>query len=172
MSFATHLRKPIELSPACSRLLMEDPCVLEARLPRALIGFRCVLFGSRNIRFALNTADAELFAQATPNGLTWLNFAGGIVSSSASSVNMARLVNKAGNVVQLSVQALLNAMSDFQQDYEEGRFGIDIYDAPGPNSWPMAYLTFFAMQQNQTKDDCSNVDELLDFVAWIHTNDE
>jgi hypothetical protein len=110
------------------------------------------------------------------NSLTWLNFAGGLTASTtnatASSVNLARMYNKAGRLVELSVASLQSAMTDYQQDYAAGRFGIDIFDAPGAGSWPMAYLTFFAMRQNQTTDDCSNVGELLDFVAWIHTNDE
>jgi hypothetical protein len=102
-----------------------------------------------------------------------LNFAGGLTESSttAASINQARMYNKAGKLVELSVNSLQSAMTDYQQDYEDGNFGIDIYDAPGAESWPMAYLTFFAMRQNQTLDDCSTIGELLDFVAWIHTND-
>jgi hypothetical protein len=113
--------------------------------------------------------------QNNVNTLTWLNFAGGLTASTTnagtSSVNLARMYNKAGRLVELSVASLQSAMTDYQQDYAAGRFGIDIFDAPGVGSWPMAYLTFFAMRQNQTTDDCSNVGELLDFVAWIHTND-
>jgi hypothetical protein len=109
------------------------------------------------------------------------------------------MVNKAGTLVSPTVEAIQSAMAgmrapapnepcvgdklvnlghatttitDFQAEYEVGDFTVDILDANGTDSWPMAYLTFFAMDQNVSTADCTNVQELLNFVSWIHTNDE
>jgi hypothetical protein len=49
---------------------------------------------------------------------------------------------------------------------------VDILDANGTNSWPMAYVTFLSMYNNGSFADCTNVKELLNFVSWIDTNDE
>lgn len=64
------------------------------------------------------------------------------------------------------------AQADFEAYYDNGEFTVDILDANGTNSWPMAYLTFLSMDFNGSYADCTNVQELLNFVSWIDTNDE
>jgi hypothetical protein len=64
-----------------------------------------------------------------------------------------------------------SAMNDFSDYYDEGNFEIDIIDGNGTDSWPLAWMTHFAIAKNASSRDCTNVQELLTFIAWVHTND-
>ncbi len=53
-----------------------------------------------------------------------------------------------------------------------GKLTIDLANnPPGNGSWPMSFLTFFLLSANQTRDDCSYLEELLRFVSWTQLND-
>lgn len=130
-----------------------------SQLPPALNGNAASAGGSSPARAA--------WLQGHPYGLTYLNYV-----ELTGDTSAARMVNKAGTLVSPTVEAIQSAMADFQAEYEVGDFTVDILDANGTDSWPMAYLTFFAMDQNVSTADCTNVQELLNFVSWIHTNDE
>lgn len=130
-----------------------------SQLPPALNGNAASAGGSSPAR--------AVWLQGRPYGLTYLNYA-----ELTGNASAARMVNKAGTLVSPTVEAIQSAMADFQTEYEDGDFTVDILDANGTDSWPMAYLTFFAMDQNVSTADCTNVQELLNFVAWIHTNEE
>jgi hypothetical protein len=126
--------------------------------------------------------------------MTFLNFA-----ETVGQVPLMRVYNKAGTLVDPSVASVQSAVvpfstttnaqpslliplgqedtnaqaqADFEAYYDNGEFTVDILDANGTNSWPMAYLTFLSMDFNGSYADCTNVQELLNFVSWIDTNDE
>jgi hypothetical protein len=82
------------------------------------------------------------------------------------------MYNKAGALVKPSTASVQSAMADFLDEYSQNNFTVDIYDANGTASWPMAYMTFFALGKNISSIDCTNTQELLQFIAWVHTNDE
>jgi phosphate transport system substrate-binding protein len=82
------------------------------------------------------------------------------------------MINKAGKTVQPSVASVQAAMSNFAANISAGQLTIDIVNAAGNDSWPMAYLTFLAINRSVTTLDCTNVDEFLRLVAWALTNDE
>jgi ABC-type phosphate transport system substrate-binding protein len=84
---------------------------------------------------------------------------------------LARMINKANKLVEPSVVAVQAAMASFSAYYAKSQFDIDIYDANGTNAWPLAFMTHFAISQNASSVDCTNIKELLSFLAWIHTND-
>jgi ABC-type phosphate transport system substrate-binding protein len=106
-------------------------------------------------------------AQAHDNSLTYLNYAD-TVSTPFKWMNM---INKAGQLVTPSVAAVQSAMSDFSDEFGSSNFTIDIIDANGTDSWPMAYMNYLSVQQNLTTYDCTSFQELLGFVAWVQTND-
>jgi hypothetical protein len=108
-------------------------------------------------------------AQSCVNCMTFVNYAEGLGASTTARV--ARMVNKAGTLVQPTIDALESAMADFEADFESGNIIVDILDAPGTNSWPMAYFSYLAMAADLVTDDCTAMGELLDFISWIYTND-
>jgi hypothetical protein len=82
------------------------------------------------------------------------------------------MINRAGQLVEPTVSSIQSAMADFQEDYDNGLFTVDIFNGAGAGSWPVSYLTFFALNKNTSLEDCTDVQEMLNFVAWIHTNKE
>ena len=107
-------------------------------------------------------------AQNKPYALTWFNY----IEVANVSVTLARMINRGGGLVEPTVASIQSAMTDFQSDYDAGRFTVDIFNGGGVGSWPMSYLTFFALEKNASLGDCTDVQEILNFVAWIHTNKE
>jgi hypothetical protein len=99
--------------------------------------------------------------------MTYLNYAD-TVSTPFKWMNM---INKAGQLVSPSVASVQSAMSDFSDEFGSSNFTIDIIDANGTDSWPMAYMNYLSLAQNVTTYDCTNIQELLSFVSWIYTND-
>jgi hypothetical protein len=99
--------------------------------------------------------------------MTFLNYAD-TVSSPFKWMNM---INKAGKLVQPSVASVQSAMADFSDEFNQSNFTIDIIDAPGNDSWPMAYMTYMSVQRNVTTYDCTSIFEILSFVSWVLTND-
>lgn len=89
-----------------------------------------------------------------------------------ANVSWANMVNKAGKKVAPSVASVQSAMNDFQAAFAGGNFSVDILDAAGNASWPMAYMTFFALLKNVSVFDCTDIQEMLNFVAWVQTNDQ
>ncbi len=81
------------------------------------------------------------------------------------------MINKAGNQVQPTVSAVQSAMNDFSFCFQSGNFSIDIIDPPGHSSWPMAYMNFLSLYTNATAFDCTNIQELMTWTAWVYTND-
>ena len=112
-----------------------------------------------------STFDGML--QANDNSVTFMSYAD-TVSSPFKWMNM---FNKAGKLVRPSVASVQSAMADFGVEYGSSNFTIDIVDAKGNASWPIAYMSYLSLKQNVTASDCTNIQELLAFVAWIQTND-
>jgi ABC-type phosphate transport system substrate-binding protein len=99
--------------------------------------------------------------------MTFLSYADA-VSSPFKWMNM---INKAGRLVQPSVDSVQSAMADFGTQYGASNFTIDIVDAPGNGSWPITYMSYMSLKENVTTIDCTSIQELLAFVAWLQTND-
>ncbi|AGD92983.1 putative serine/threonine-protein kinase/receptor [Megavirus lba] len=82
------------------------------------------------------------------------------------------MYNKAGNLVEPNITTVQSAMADFKEIYTTGDFTIDIFDAPGNNSWPISWVNYISMNGNFEQNDCFRTKELLDFIAWLYTNNE
>ncbi len=61
------------------------------------------------------------------------------------------------------------AVADFAQEVNAGAV-VDIIDAPGAESYPLAYISFISIPRNLTTPDCSLVTDLLTFFSWTQTN--
>jgi ABC-type phosphate transport system substrate-binding protein len=94
------------------------------------------------------------YGHARKKGLGWVN-----------------MINKAGNLVQPNATTVESAMSDFSDQFDESVFNVDIYDAAGPNSWPFSFIAYFSINKEVQTFDCTNIQEQLNFVAWVYTND-
>lgn len=102
-----------------------------------------------------------------PNSLSYFNLVEVI-----GNLSIANMINNAGTLVEPTVETITSTMNDFLPAYEQGDFSIPIVNSNGTDSWPMAYLTYLTLNQNQTSVDCTNVLALLDWIAWAYTNSE
>ena len=88
-----------------------------------------------------------------------------------SGLPWVNMVNKAGKVVAPSVYSVQAAMAQFAANFSAGNLAVDIVDAPGNDSWPLSYTTFLAINRSITALDCTNIEELMHFIAWTQIND-
>jgi ABC-type phosphate transport system substrate-binding protein len=145
-------------------------------------------FASRNRTFGLlrfardgrgralsdSSPDRVAWVDATPYGLTFVDYVdipAADASGSASSVRAASIYNRAGYLVEPSVASVQLAMRDFSDRYAAGDLAVEIYDAPGDGSWPLAYVPLVALSNRFVQKDCTRIKELVNFFAWVHTND-
>lgn len=106
--------------------------------------------------------------QAHQDSITYLSYAD---ATSAGFRHMS-MYNKAGSLVTPSTASVQAAMSQFQAQFARSNFSVDILDAGGASSWPISYLTYLTMDRNVSGGvDCTAIQELLAFAAWVHTND-
>lgn len=89
----------------------------------------------------------------------------------AEGLRWANMINRAGQEVAPSPDAVRAAMQDFTPAYNAGQFAVDIVDGNGSASWPLAFTSYFSLSRNITAVDCTNVEELLNWLAWVLTND-
>ena len=89
----------------------------------------------------------------------------------AAGVRWANMMNKAGHEVVPSRTSVSAAMTDFSADYENGNFEVDLIDGGGNVSWPLSFVSFLTISRNITAYDCTNDEELLNWLAWVLTND-
>lgn len=118
-----------------------------------------------------SSPDRVAWVADTPYGLTFVDYADVPTGDAATVVWAASLYNRAGRLVEPSVGAIQLAMRDYSADYAAGNLAIPIYDAPGNGSWPMAYVPLVALSNRFVQDDCTRISELVNFLAWVHTND-
>ncbi len=81
------------------------------------------------------------------------------------------MINKAGVLVQPNISTVQSALATFNDYISKGIFTINVVDANGTNSWPLSYIIYFTLNKDTPFSDCSNVQELMEFVAWTQTND-
>lgn len=98
--------------------------------------------------------------------MTFLNYA----DITASPFKWINMYNQAGNLVTPSTASVLSAIDDNIDYFNDGNFTVEIYDANGTNSWPMAYMSYVSVNRNYQLFDCTNIQELVNFFAWILTN--
>jgi hypothetical protein len=89
----------------------------------------------------------------------------------SAGIKWSKMYNKAGTLVAASTTTVQSAMAAFLPEFGQSNFTVDIYDADGTNSWPLALMSYVSLARTVTAFDCNVVRELLNFVAWIHTND-
>jgi hypothetical protein len=90
----------------------------------------------------------------------------------AGGARWANMINKAGSYVEANKTSIQAAMAAHATEFGEGNVTMDITDAEGPASWPFAFMNYFVVWKNLTTFDCTNSQEILNFLAWMITNDE
>nr|UMO80026.1 Serine/threonine protein kinase [Pandoravirus aubagnensis] len=139
-------------------------------------------FTARNRTFGLLrfVADGRGYAltDSSPDRVAWvaatpyaLSFADYVDLPVDGPVRAASIYNRAGRLIEPSVTSVQLAMRDFSDHFATGDLAVEIYDAPGNGSWPMAYVPLVALSNRFVQPDCTRIDELLKFLAWVHTND-
>jgi hypothetical protein len=114
------------------------------------------------------------------------------IDCQSAGLPWVNMYNKAGYPVVPSMYSVQAAMIEFSAAYNAGNLTLDIVDAPGNESWPLAYMTFILLNQSITSNDCTNIQELLRcphcpitpppfgttlifgnnrWLAWTQTND-
>ncbi|BCS82572.1 putative serine/threonine-protein kinase receptor [Cotonvirus japonicus] len=88
------------------------------------------------------------------------------------NVSYMFMYNKAGNLVEPNITSVQSAMADFKDIYTSNDFTIDIFDAPGNYSWPISWVNYISMNGNFQQTDCFRTKDLLNFIAWLYTNNE
>jgi hypothetical protein len=74
--------------------------------------------------------------------------------------------------IRVCSSSVAKAVADFATEFNRGASSIDIVDAPGNESYPLAYISYISLPKNLSGDgvDCSLVVELLSFFSWTQTN--
>ncbi|BBI30152.1 Ser/Thr protein kinase [Acanthamoeba castellanii medusavirus] len=104
-----------------------------------------------------------------PYGLTFLDYAD-VRADNGSTVRYMPMYNRAGALVQPSVDSVRSAMRDFKDQFAAGNLTVDIFDAPGNGSWPLSYMIFFSSSNYFVQDDCSRTARTLELLFWAVTN--
>jgi hypothetical protein len=89
----------------------------------------------------------------------------------AAGVPWVNMINRANQEVIPSVYSVQAAMAQFSANYSAGNLSIDVTDAPGADSWPLTYMTYVSINRSITALDCTNIEELMRFIAWTQIND-
>ncbi|WBR14733.1 Ser/thr kinase [Pandoravirus kuranda] len=139
-------------------------------------------FAARNRTFGMLRFVADgrghALTDSSPDRVAWvaatpyaLSFADYVDLPLDGPVRAASIYNRAGRLVEPSVTSVQLAMRDFSEHFAAGDLAVEIYDAPGNESWPLAYVPLVALSNRFVQPDCTRIDELLKFLAWVHTND-
>lgn len=115
----------------------------------------------------VSTAERVVWLGAHQDSITYLSYA----DATKAGFRHMSMYNKAGSLVTPSTASVQAAMSQFQAQFARSNFSVDILDAGGASSWPISYLTYLTMDRNVSGIDCTAIQELLAFAAWVHTND-
>ncbi|QTF49773.1 putative serine/threonine-protein kinase/receptor [Acanthamoeba polyphaga mimivirus] len=105
----------------------------------------------------------------TTYSLTFVNYAD-VFNNTNPNISVMNMYNKAGNLVEPSLESVQFAMADFKDEYSNNNFALDVFDAPGNNSWPLSYVNYIVMSKRFFQLDCSRADVVLKFIAWVYTN--
>ncbi|ELR22246.1 protein kinase domain containing protein [Acanthamoeba castellanii str. Neff] len=123
----------------------------------------------RGTGFSAGTSSTNrlTWLKARTNAITFVSYADAVTSG----VKYAQMYNRENVLVTASSTTVQSAMAAFLPEFGQSNFTVDIYDAEGTNSWPLALMSYVSLNRDVTAVDCNVVRELLNFVAWIHTND-
>jgi hypothetical protein len=89
----------------------------------------------------------------------------------SANVRYMDMYNRANKLVKPSTTSVQAAMAIFTTQISDGDFTVNIIDANGTDSWPLSYMIYVTLLQDTYSQECSNVQDLIEFVAWIQTND-
>ncbi len=95
-----------------------------------------------------------------------------IMAAKLQNVSYIYMINKAGNIVQPSTDAVEQAMEDFKHSISPTDLSVNIVDGPGANSWPISMVSYITIFRDINKTDCTVIEELLTWISWVQLNDQ
>lgn len=81
------------------------------------------------------------------------------------------MVNRAGNIVEPNITTVAAAMNEKLNDMIASHFTTDVYDGASDLAWPLSYMAYFSVYKAVQMYDCTYVQEQLDFLSWVYTNE-
>jgi phosphate transport system substrate-binding protein len=87
----------------------------------------------------------------------------------ANNIPFFKMVNKAGKTVVANAASLASAMSDFNGKLDPTKLTVDLMDAPGDASWPIATYTYYILHTS-TMTDCVKAQKIVEYIQWTLTN--
>jgi ABC-type phosphate transport system substrate-binding protein len=76
----------------------------------------------------------------------------------------------AGVTLTATVEAVESAMEEVYDLVNAGNLAVDVNNGSLPTSWPMCMLSFAVFYVNQSRADCSQLTEFIEFFAWAQLN--
>jgi phosphate transport system substrate-binding protein len=86
----------------------------------------------------------------------------------ANSIAFAQMINKAGKTVTANAASLSAAMADFSGKLDADKLTVDLMDAPGDGSWPIATYTYLILH-NKNMTDCVKAQKIVEYIRWSLT---
>jgi phosphate transport system substrate-binding protein len=83
----------------------------------------------------------------------------------ANNIAFTQMVNKAGKTVKADAASLSAAMADFSGKLDPAKLTVDLMDAPGDGSWPIATYTYLILHTT-TMTDCVKAQKILEYIRW------
>jgi phosphate transport system substrate-binding protein len=87
----------------------------------------------------------------------------------ANNIPFFKMINKAGQTVVANAASLASAMSDFNGKLDPTKLTVDLMDAPGAASWPIATYTYYILHTT-TMTDCVKAQKILQYIQWTLTD--
>lgn len=110
-------------------------------------------------------AGVAAAVQNTPNAIGYVELS----YAAANQIAYARLINLAGTIVDANADTLAAAMTDFAGAFTP-QLTVDIVNAPGANSWPVAGYTYIILHTRNMAD-CEKAQRMLEFFRWALTDE-
>eukprot|EP00160_Parvularia_atlantis_P011543 Unigene2261_Nuclearia_a/m.7017 Unigene2261_Nuclearia_a/g.7017 ORF Unigene2261_Nuclearia_a/g.7017 Unigene2261_Nuclearia_a/m.7017 type:complete len:908 (-) Unigene2261_Nuclearia_a:283-3006(-) len=92
----------------------------------------------------------------------------GVSYATEFQVPYAQMINRAGNVVNATLDSLASAVADFSGTFD-ANFTAVIVDGPGALSWPIAGYTYIVLRRT-TMTDCTDALYIAQFLRWVSTD--
>nr|UMO78490.1 Serine/threonine protein kinase [Pandoravirus belohorizontensis] len=92
--------------------------------------------------------------------------------AAAAGARFARMVNRAGTVLNAPTTASLTAALDsFDPTTPEAALDVDIADSAASAAWPLAGVVFAVVRTRTVRDECSLTNAALTLLSWTQLND-
>ncbi|KAJ3216613.1 hypothetical protein HDU67_009220 [Dinochytrium kinnereticum] len=161
-------------------VVREDACASTETLTRALASFdenwrreNGVYFSDkshwpRSSRSFIGIANLMVGVLRTPNSIGYVDLS----AASKYNASMARIVNRAGNVVSPNVTTIARALEDHESTISSirtDRFFMPLVDGAGDESYPLTSFSYLVVRVNNLPS-CDHAYEMIRYILWMITD--